>query len=236
MKFTRQSVAAALLVAGFSASFANTASAASVSASVSAFGEAEARRPDAAGRGPGEGPQAGPDGGRFGGPDGQGPGAGVQDGRGPGGSPERGPDDGPDGGPDNRMEGGRFGGPGPGFGGHGPGAPGPEMPFGSMPHLRRLKLSEAQQDKLFAIMHAAAPKHRDNEKAQRKAHEALRELDGADRVDDARASAAARDLGQAVATGVLLQARTRAQVLAILTPEQRAQLRGQRPPGPPERE
>jgi Spy/CpxP family protein refolding chaperone len=120
---------------------------------------------------------------------------------------------------------------------------GPDMPFHRMP-LHRLKLTEAQQDKVFAIMHAQAPQRREHDKAIRKAHEALRELGGADRFDEAKAGAAARDLGQAVAAQALLQARTEAQILAVLTPEQREQLRqhrmrghgpGERPEGPPER-
>jgi len=125
------------------------------------------------------------------------------------------------------------GGHGPGgfgFGGHGPGAPGPEMPFGRMP-LHGLKLSEAQQDKLFAIMHAQAPQRRENDKAIRKAHEALRELGHADKFDDAKAGVLARDLGQAVAADALLQARTEAQVLSVLTPEQREQLHRRRTRG-----
>jgi Spy/CpxP family protein refolding chaperone len=122
------------------------------------------------------------------------------------------------------------GGPGwHGFGGHGPGAPGPDMPFGRM---HGLKLTEAQQDKLFAIMHAQAPQRREHEKAIRKAHEALHELGHADKFDDAKAAALARDLGQAVAAEALLQARTEAQALAVLTPEQREQLRQRRQHGP----
>lgn len=135
--------------------------------------------------------------------------------------------------------------PGPGhhgFGPHGPGAPGPDMPFGHMA-LHRLNLSDAQQDKVFAIMHAAAPEHHEHEKVIRKAHEAMRDLARADRFDDAKAAALARDLGQAVAAEALLHARTEAQVLAVLTPAQRDQLRqhpmrgheGERPDGPPER-
>jgi Spy/CpxP family protein refolding chaperone len=102
-----------------------------------------------------------------------------------------------------------------GFGGHGPGAPGPDMPFGRM---HGLKLS--------------APQRREHEKAIRKAHEALRELAHADRFDDAKAASVARDLGQAVAAATLLQARTEAQALAVLTPEQREQLRQRRQHGP----
>lgn len=106
---------------------------------------------------------------------------------------------------------------------HGRGEPGPDMPFGHLP-LHRLNLTEAQQDKLFAIMHAQAPQRRDHEKAIRKAHEALREQGRADKFDEAKAGALARDLGQAVAADALLRARTDAQVLAVLTPEQREQL------------
>lgn len=110
---------------------------------------------------------------------------------------------------------------------HGPGG------LGLFGHLHRLHLSEAQQDKLFTIMHDAAPRQRSQAKAQRKAHEALRALGTAPQFDEAGARAAARELGQAVADGALLHARLEAQVLALLTPGQREQLRRQRPPGPP---
>lgn len=111
---------------------------------------------------------------------------------------------------------------------HGPGG------FGPFGHLHRLRLSEAQQDQLFAIMHAAAPRQRTQAKAERKAHEALRTLGAAPQFDEARANAAARELGQAIADGALLRARLESQVLAVLTPEQRQQLRRERPPGPPD--
>ena len=129
------------------------------------------------------------------------------------------------------------------FGPHGPGAPGPDMPFGHMA-LHRLNLTDAQQDKVFAIMHAAAPEHHEHDKVIRKAHEAMRDLARADRFDDAKAAAAARDLGQAVGAEALLQALTEAQLLAVLPPALRVQLRqhhmrgheeGDRPDGPPER-
>lgn len=109
----------------------------------------------------------------------------------------------------------------------GPDGHGPGMPFGHLP-LHRLKLTEAQQDKVFAIMHAQAPQRRDYDKAIRKAHEALRELGRADKFDDAKANALSRELGQAVAADALLQARTEAQIQAVLTPEQREQLRQHR--------
>lgn len=95
----------------------------------------------------------------------------------------------------------------------GPGGPG---------FLRGLDLSEAQQDRVFAIMHAQVPQRRDLDKAERRAREALREqADGAS-LDERKASAAAQALGQAIAAHELLRLRTRAQLMAVLTPEQRA--------------
>lgn len=153
-------------------------------------------------------------------------------------------------------------GPQQGFGGSRPGAPGldgpnpHEMPahdrpghdrpgrdrpphgpggFGLFGRLHRLDLSEAQEDKLFALTHAAAPQQRNQEKAERTAHDKLRALGGSERFDEARANAAARELGQAIANGVLLRARLESQVLAVLTPEQREQLRQDRAPGPQDR-
>lgn len=123
---------------------------------------------------------------------------------------------GPHGGPER--------GPGPGFGGHG---------FGH--HLHGLRLSEAQQDRLFAIEHAAAPQRRQQDKAVRHAHEALRAVRDAAQFDEARAGAASRELGQAIAAQALLEARLHAQVLAILSPEQREQLRQRRPQPPQDR-
>jgi Spy/CpxP family protein refolding chaperone len=128
------------------------------------------------------------------------------------------------------------GGPGA-FGEHGPGMHGHGMPFDEMHgdmmmRFHHLNLSEAQRDKLFSIMHAAAPEHREHMKAIRKAHEALAELVRADHFDDARAGALSRELGQAIAAQALLQARTAAQAMAVLSPEQREQLRRHRTPGP----
>jgi Spy/CpxP family protein refolding chaperone len=133
------------------------------------------------------------------------------------------PDGGP--GPGDRGPGRGAGGPGP-RSGHGPGGHGP---FGG------LQLSEAQQDKLFAIEHAAEPQRRQQEKAVRHAHEALRALRDASQFDEGKAGAASRDLGQAIAAEELLEARVHAQALAVLTPEQREQLRARRAPLPQDR-
>lgn len=124
-------------------------------------------------------------------------------------------------------------GPGPGADDRGPGpderGPGPGMPFG---RFHGLALTEAQQDKLFNIMHAQAPQRREHDKAIRKAQDGLRELARAERFDDARAVALSRDLGQAIAAAELLRVRTDAQTLAVLTPQQRAELRERHDRGP----
>lgn len=126
-------------------------------------------------------------------------------------------------------------GPGPGFEqadgrADGPFEPNdPFPPFGPGPHggapfLRGLDLSEAQQDRVFAILHAQAPRRRELEKAERKAGQALRELARAPQFDEARAAASAQALGQAIADQELLRLRIDAQLKALLTPEQRARL------------
>jgi protein CpxP len=85
-----------------------------------------------------------------------------------------------------------------------------------------LQLTEAQQDKLFALHHAAAPARRDREKAIRRAQDGLRELAESSHFDDAKAAALAQTLGQAFAAEEVDHAREQARFLALLTPEQRA--------------
>lgn len=121
-----------------------------------------------------------------------------------------------------RGEGPHFGhGPehGEGFG-HGPfGGPGGEPPF-----LRGLKLSDAQQDKLFAIKYADLPLLRDQHKVIEKSHEALHEMTRSGKYDDAKASALVQAITQAMGKVMLLQLRSEQQMLAVLTPEQRQEL------------
>ena len=117
----------------------------------------------------------------------------------------------------------------------GPGRGGP--PFGQMherhgepgasgtpPFLRGLALSDAQNDRIFTILHSQAPRRRALGMAERKASEALRAVAAAPEFDGAAASAAAQALGQAIADQELLRLQTRAQIKAVLTPAQRAQL------------
>lgn len=95
---------------------------------------------------------------------------------------------------------------------------------GHLFHLRGIVLSEAQQDRLFALLHAQAPQLREHEKNERKAREALRALGESGQFDEARASAQSKALGAAIAARELQRARTASQIMALLTLEQRRQL------------
>ncbi len=95
---------------------------------------------------------------------------------------------------------------------------GPESMF-----LHGVVLDEAQQDKVFAIVHAQEPQMREQGKAARHAHEALRAMATSGRFDDAQASTLAQAGANAMAAIALQRARTDAQVYALLTPEQRRQ-------------
>ena len=109
---------------------------------------------------------------------------------------------------------------GPEHDGHGP------FPFGGPgrpPFFRGLELSEAQEDKIFAILHAEAPYLREQFKTAGKAREALRALAASDKYDDAKAAALANEAATAEANIALQHVRTEQKLLAVLTPEQRKQ-------------
>lgn len=108
-----------------------------------------------------------------------------------------------------------------------PGMPplgGPGMAGGEPPVLRGVDLSEAQQDKVFAILHAEAPYVREQLKAGGKAQEALHAMSAGGQFDDAKAAALAQAGAQAMANLALQHIRTDQKLLALLTPEQRKQL------------
>jgi Spy/CpxP family protein refolding chaperone len=107
---------------------------------------------------------------------------------------------------------------------HGPGGHGP-MPAPAA------ALTEAQEDKLFSIMHAQEPQRRELDRAAHKARTGLRELARSGQFDESKAAALAQAEGKAVAALSLLRARTDAQVAALLSPEQREQF-GEGGPGP----
>ncbi len=108
----------------------------------------------------------------------------------------------------------QHGGPGEhgsGHGGHG------------LPFLRGVTLTEAQRDRVFAITHAAEPQQREQMKSAHKAHEALDAMAASGQFDEGKAAALAQTAGQAMAAMALSHARIEAQVMALLTPEQRQQ-------------
>lgn len=122
---------------------------------------------------------------------------------------------------------GRGEGPGP-QGGMGPDHGHP--PMGEMgagprpPFLHGVDLTEAQQDKVFAILHAQAPYLREQGKAAAKAHEALRAMGRAEQYDDAKAAALAKEAATAMANIALQHVRTEQKLLGVLSPEQRKKL------------
>jgi Spy/CpxP family protein refolding chaperone len=107
---------------------------------------------------------------------------------------------------------------GPGAGPHGPQRMGPP------PFLHGLNLTEAQQDKVFAILHSQAPYLREQDKALHKAREALHALASAAQYDDAKAASQAQAAAQAMANLELSRVRTDQKLLAVLTAEQRKQV------------
>ncbi|MFL6658727.1 MAG: Spy/CpxP family protein refolding chaperone [Massilia sp.] len=115
-------------------------------------------------------------------------------------------------------------GPGPGFDG-----PGMSM-HGGRGRFRDLGLTEAQEQKAFAIHHAAEPLMFEQSNALRKAHETLRALGESPQFDEAKAAAAASAAANASAAMALSHARVASQMMALLTPEQRAKLAERRPP------
>ena len=84
--------------------------------------------------------------------------------------------------------------------------------------LHRLHLTDAQDDKIFSILHAQAPQARELRKAIGKAHRALHELGMAASYDDAKAKSLSDALDKAIAESVLLHERTHHQILDVLTP------------------
>jgi Spy/CpxP family protein refolding chaperone len=92
------------------------------------------------------------------------------------------------------------------------------------PHLRGLELTEAQQDKLFALLHEQAPTERERLKASLNAMEELRRSVASEHFDVGKARVLAETYAQALGQMALMHAELDAKVRALLTPEQRKQL------------
>lgn len=92
------------------------------------------------------------------------------------------------------------------------------------PFFRDVTLTEAQQDKIFAIRHASVPALREQSKLVKKSADAIRELADSGSYDEAKLKSLADSNARASAELMLLQARDIHQLLALLTPEQRKQV------------
>lgn len=128
------------------------------------------------------------------------------------------------------------------FGGHGgkggcgmdaQGGAGHQMMGGNSlpPHLRGLNLTDAQQDKVFEIMHVQAPLMRDKAKALHTAESDLRTLAAAPDFSEAKAAALADRAAKALSEMSLARAKADRQVYELLTLEQRKQLAESKPDG-----
>jgi len=98
------------------------------------------------------------------------------------------------------------------------------MPPAMPPYLHDIELTEAQQDRLFALMHEQAPLEREKMKAAFKAMEELHRLAESDHFDVAKARLLAETHAQALGQMVMMHVELDAKVRAFLTPEQRKQL------------
>jgi Spy/CpxP family protein refolding chaperone len=109
---------------------------------------------------------------------------------------------------------------------HGPGGmPGLEAPL--PPYLHNVALSDEQQDKIFALLHAQAPQVRQLARTLRRSRTQLRDLGLADQYDETAARGLVDAASRADGELALLRARTDHAIRALLTPEQRRQLAAQ---------
>ena len=89
------------------------------------------------------------------------------------------------------------------------------------PFIRELKLTEAQRDQIFKIMHDRAPALRDKAKEVSKANYELHALMFSDKYDEARVRTLSETNAQAMATLAQMRAASLNQIYQTLTPEQR---------------
>lgn len=110
-------------------------------------------------------------------------------------------------------------------GGHGMNGGGMAMLRG----LHRLDLSEAQEDKIFDIMHAQAPTMRDQMKSLRKAETELKTLKTAPDYSEAKAKTLIDGIASQRAAMEMSRLQAERKVMDVLTPEQRKQLAEMKP-------
>lgn len=114
-----------------------------------------------------------------------------------------------------------------------PPAPGKQGVPALPPELQQLDLSEAQQDKIFALGHEQMPLLREQLKVADKAQDALHQLTLVQPFDVAKAQSAAQTQADAMAKVTVMHAEMEASVRSLLTPEQLQQL-GHTRPRPPQ--
>lgn len=101
---------------------------------------------------------------------------------------------------------------------------GPMSKMGSMRGLQRLDLSEAQEDKIFDLMHAQAPIMREQMRALRKSEQDLKTLKNAPDYSDAKARTLVDQIAKQRADMEMSRLQNERKVLDVLTPEQRKTL------------
>ena len=101
---------------------------------------------------------------------------------------------------------------------------GPEETMPMLPRLRGLALTEAQSDKVFAILHAQAPLLRDKAKAARHAYDDLQQMAVSAQFDPAKARALADAGARAQADLAMLRADGEHQIFMVLTEDQREEV------------
>lgn len=89
------------------------------------------------------------------------------------------------------------------------------------PFIRDLKLTEAQRDQIFKIMHEQAPALRDKAKEVRKARTELRDLAFSAGYDETKVKALADNAAQAESSLTQMRLASAHQIYQLLTPEQR---------------
>lgn len=91
-------------------------------------------------------------------------------------------------------------------------------------NMSKLDLSQEQKDKLFEMRQAREAEMYEQRKAINAANVELRDLAKAEKFDADKAKKAATDLGQAKGQMALIKAQSRADFMALLTPEQKQKL------------
>lgn len=99
----------------------------------------------------------------------------------------------------------------------------------TMRGLQQLDLSEAQQDKIFNIMHSQAPAMRDQMKTLRKSQQELQVLKTTPNFSDAKARQLVDQIAKQRADMEMSRLQAERKVMDILTPEQRKQLAEMKP-------